>query len=386
MEKRLIPVNIFDTVTLEQWLTQMAEEGLILDSFSGKKAVFEDQYCQRIKYRCVPTEEKAEEPPSQMKENFLEAGWNYVATLQETFHVFANQEEYPKPIPFTMEEGQRVYTQLKKKKRNSMFISIGASLFLLGFQTFLVYLRLEDYVLGTEAYNSYIYVIMFIINTMGAVREYRSYTLIKAKLESIEQGEEEESPYVPTTKWIRAETILNICIFAIMLFPLIGGIKNNHEGANATKIHVPFSYVSLEDIEMKEPNVQYRRESTYIDKKTSLFAPTQYEINQYGKTTYNLNEKWQGYEAHMKMVYLELRYEILAEQTLHSMIRHYDAAEVEKEGLDQVWIAKATSSTSIFLLKDNKILKIVYWGDGDILSHFNEFSEIVQQTHNTKSV
>jgi len=237
-----------------------------------------------------------------------------------------------------------------------------------------------------EDYNSYIYVIMFIINTMGAVREYRSYTLLKRKLEGMEHGEEECSLYIPTTKWIRTEIILNISIFAIMLFPIIAQIKHDNEFAEVAKIDVPFTYVSLEEIEMEDSSVQYRSEGTYVDKRASLFAPTQYEINQYGKTTYVSNEKWQGYEAKMKLVYIELRYKVLADQIIHSMIRHYDATQVEKEGLDQVWIAKATSSTSIFLLKDNKILKIVYWGDADVLSHFNDFSDIVQQTQIAKSI
>lgn len=386
MEKRLIPVNIFDTVTMEQWLAQMADEGLILNSFSGKKAVFEDQYCQKMKFSLIPADGKGEEISSQMKELFKEAGWTYVDTLQEVFHVFSNQDEYPKPVPFAREEEQRIYTKLKKEKRNSMFISVGASVFLLGFQMFLAYLRLEDYILGMEDYNSYIYVIMFIINTMGAVREYRSYTLLKRKLEGMEHGEEECSLYIPTTKWIRTEIILNISIFAIMLCPIIAQIKHDNELAEVAKIDVPFTYVSLEEIEMEDPGVQYRSESTYVDKRASLFAPTQYEINQYGKTTYVSNEKWQGYEAKMKLVYIELRYKVLADQIIHSMIRHYDATQVEKEGLDQVWIAKATSSTSIFLLKDNKILKIVYWGDADVLSHFNDFSDIVQQTQIAKSI
>lgn len=45
MEKRFIPVNLFDTGTMEQWLSEMAAEGFVLDSFSGRKAVFRDEYC-----------------------------------------------------------------------------------------------------------------------------------------------------------------------------------------------------------------------------------------------------------------------------------------------------------------------------------------------------
>lgn len=388
MVKRIIPVNIYDTATMEQWLSQMADEGLILHSFSGKKALFQDEYCQRVKYRLVPNEEKRDEPYNQMKEQFEENGWSFIATLQETFFVFMNKDEHPKPIPFSKEDERQIYEVLKRKKRKGMLFSGVASIFWLSIQLVMIFVRLDEYILDSQVYTSYVYIIMFILNMMAAIREYRSYMLIHRKLEGGNLGEE-DSPYIPTTKWIRTETILNIIIFVFMVIPIMAEIHSDNEAMEVSKGDVPFAYVSLEEIETAEMEKEYRNEATYVESRTSFFAPTQFEIDQNGRTNYTLNGKWQGYEAEMRLNYIELRYKFLANQTLQAMMRHRDATKLEKEDLDGVWIAKGSSgiATRIFLLKENKILEIVYWGDGKILSHLNEFSDILQTDyHVSKSI
>jgi uncharacterized protein (AIM24 family) len=54
MKKQLIPVNIFDTTTMERWLSKMAGEGFILNSFKGRRVVFEDEHCQKINTASFP--------------------------------------------------------------------------------------------------------------------------------------------------------------------------------------------------------------------------------------------------------------------------------------------------------------------------------------------
>ena len=148
MKKQLIPVNIYDTATVEQWLSQMAEEGLILNSFKGNKAVFEDAHCQNIKYRLIPLEDNEEAPSSEMKELFEAEGWKFVDKLQETFFVFFNDAEKPKPAPISKEEEQRIYEALKNKKRNSTLLAVLAFIFVIGIQFGLtLYLRIDDYIL-----------------------------------------------------------------------------------------------------------------------------------------------------------------------------------------------------------------------------------------------
>lgn len=390
MEKRLIPVNIFDTVAMEQWLSQMADEGLILDSFTGKKAKFKDECCQKLKYRLILKEVEDEVVPSTVIEPFEEKGWNFVAVLQKTFYVFSNSDEYPNPIPYSKEEERRLYEELEKKKHNSMWLAGAGVIFFLGAQLAILYMSFDDYILGSEEYRGYAFIIAMIIYTMQSIREYRSYVLIKKKLEGMDSGVEEDSPYIPTTKWIRAETVLNFFAFAVLFIPIITeGVRlYNYDKVDSAKISVPFSYVTLEEIETEKPEMEYWNEGTYIDTRTSLLAPIQYEIEEYGRTNYVLNGKMQRGDAHIRLTYIELRYEALANGLLQKMMRLYHTTKFEEEDLDvdQVWIGESVGDTKIYLQKDNRILEVMYWGERDILSHLNEFSLMVQESHPAESV
>lgn len=378
MEKRIIPVNLYDTVTMEQWLSQMAEEGLMLDSFSGKKAVFQDEYCQKIKYRLIPIEDEEEKPSSEMKELFEESGWKYVATLEKVFYIFSNDAEYPKPVPFAKEEERRIYEDIKKKKRNNMILSTLAFVFLGGLQLWLFYLKLDDYIVGRDVDTSYVYFLAMVLNVMAAIREYRAYVLINRKLESIELGQETDSPYIPTTKWVRAETLVNILVFVMMLFPIFSAFYEDNFAVEISEDALPFTYVSLQEIETAERNGEYNKEYTYIDTNTSFLVPVHYEIKEDGKTIYDFNGEQEKEKVHLEMSYIELRYEALANKALQGMMEHYDTAPMEQKNVDQAWIEQESGETNIFLLKENKVLGIRYEGEADILSHLDDYSDMLQ--------
>ncbi|KXL54516.1 hypothetical protein CLNEO_06230 [Anaerotignum neopropionicum] len=381
MEKRLIPVNIFDTTTVEQWLEQMAEEGFILNSFKGRKAVFEDGHCQKIKYRFIPLEDKDEAPSKEMRELFEENGWNFVTTVEKFFFVFSNDTEFPKPIPFSKEEERRIYEDLKGKKRNSMLLAVLGFFVLVGFQLGVsLYFRLDDYILGNEINTGYAYILAIFLNIMAVIREYRSYAILKRRLESMEMEEEEDSPYMPTTKWIRVETVLQVFAFILMLVPLLSEFNGANDPVTITENELPVSYVSLEEIESAIPGMEYFNRYTYMSKKTSLLAPVQYIVEQ-GGTTYNdADENVIGDEPHLSFSYIELKYSELGNVALHSLMRLYHTTKVEQEGLDQAWVEKSENRAFIFLLKDNKILKIKYWGEADILSHLDSYIAIMQSS------
>lgn len=378
MEKRIIPVHIYDTVTMEQWLSQMAEEGLILDSFSGKKAVFQDEYCQKIKYRLIPIEDDEEKPSKEMEELFEEDGWKYIATLEKAFYVFSNDAEYPKPVPFSKEEEQRIYEGLKRKKRNSMILAVLAFTFLTGFQLWLFYLKLDDYILGRDVDTSYVYFLAMVLNVMAAIREYRAYVLINRKLESFDMGEEADSPYIPTTKWVRAETLVQILVFVMMLFPIVSVYYDDNFAVEISEDALPFSYVTLEEIEIAGVDRKYYNDYKYIGTYTTFLTPVHYEIEQDGKAIYQSDGEQERDEVHLSLSYIELRYEALGNKALQGMMDYYDTTPMEQENVDQAWIEQDLYETNIFLLKDNKVLGIKYQGKADILSRLDDFSDILQ--------
>ncbi|WP_312059123.1 DUF2812 domain-containing protein [Anaerotignum sp.] len=378
MEKRLIPVNMYDITAMEQWFTQMGEEGLVLKSFSGRKAVFQDDYCQKIKYKIIPTVYDEDAPPREMKELFEEEGWHYVGTYQKLLFVFSNESEYPKPIPFSREEERAIYEELRRKKQRSVIFSMLAVLTLMGMQLFFLYLKWDDYALGKTYDSGVVYLFLFLINLIGARREYHSNILLKRKLESFNLPEEMDSPFMPTTKWFRVEFLLTGLMFAFMFAPVITMIRNSESDVLIDQSDIPFSYVSLEELETAEPNREYYNDFTYVDTKTSILVPVQYELEQDGNAIYESDGVRERDAVHLSLSYYETRYRFLGNQLLQRLMERDDVIKIEQEGLDQTWIEENNKDKKIFMLKDNRILVIKYRGQADISSHLKGFSKTLQ--------
>lgn len=378
MEKRLIPVNMYDITAMEQWFTQMGEEGLILKSFSGRKAVFQDDYCQKIKYKIIPTVYDEDAPPREMKELFEEEGWHYVATYQKLLFVFAIATEYPKVIPFSREKEQEIYEELKVKKRNNFLLSLLGVLVLGGLQLFLIYVHLEVYIMGEGQYVGYTYILTAFLYLIGLNREYRSYKLVKEKLMGLESRVDMESPYIPSTKWIRVEFLLTGIMFAFMFAPVITMMRNSESDVVINQSDIPFTYVTLEELERAEPNKEYYNDYTYVDTKTSVLVPIQYELQQDGNTIYESGGVRERDAVHLSLSYYETRYRFLGNQLLQKLMERDDVIKIEQEGLDQAWIEENNKDKKIFMLKDNRILVIKYRGQADISSHLKGFSKTLQ--------
>ncbi|KAF5070278.1 hypothetical protein DSECCO2_224150 [anaerobic digester metagenome] len=377
MVKRLIPVNMYDTTTMEQWLSQMGEEGLILKSFSGRKAVFEDGDCQKIKYRIIPTVYDEDAPPREMKELFEAEGWHYVATYQKLLFVFAIATQYPKVIPFSREKEQEIYEELKVKKRNNFFLSLLGVLVLGGMQIFLIYVHLEDYIMGKGQYVGYTYILTAFLYLIGLNREYRSYKLVKEKLMSIESREELDSPYIPSTKWIRIETVLNGLLFIILFIPLLTLATEGNMAEGITKEEISIPYVTLEEIETVQGDRKYDDTYEHMNKSSTFLAPIQYVIQQEGEIQYDDNEIKKVVEVSLDLYYYELRFQALGDQTLEGLMEYYNTRKIEWEEVDQAWISEPGGHTRVFLLKDNKILQITYQGDLDISNYIDNFIKML---------
>ncbi len=381
MEKRLIPVNMYDITAMEQWFTQMGEEGLILKSFSGRKAVFQDDYCQKIKYKIIPTVYEEDGPSREMKELFEEEGWHYVATYQKLLFVFSNESEYPKPIPFSREDEQAIYKELRRKIQRSVIFSMLALLTLMGMQLFFLYLKWDAYALGKTYDSGVVYLFAFLINLIGARREYHSNILLKRKLESFDLPEEMDSPFMPTTKWFRVEFLLTGLMFAFMFAPVITMMRNSESDVLIDQSDIPFSYVSLEELETAEPNREYYNDFTYVDTKTSILVPVQYELEQDGNAIYESDGVRERDEVHLSLSYYETKYRFLGNQLLQKLMEPKDVIKIEQEGLDEAWLEENTEYKKIFLLKDNRILVIKYRGHADISSHLKSFSKTLQYNY-----
>ncbi len=378
MVKRLIPVNLFDITNLELWLSQMAEEGLMLNEIKGRKAIFRDEYCRKINYRVIPTANKKELPKAEMKELFAEAGWHFVCGVQEGLFVFSSDAEFPKELPFTKEEERPIYEELKKKKRNSVILSVLAVFFLGAVQVFTIYFNIEDYILGEGQYVGLTYAMAFLINMISLTREYRSYRLLKEKLESIDAGYKMEVLEIPTTKWFRFESVIHILSIFFALLPLLAIIVGKDGGQKIAEEELPISYVALQELEMTKLGREYKEYPIFVEKASTFFSPVQYTIEQVGRLEYQQNDRVIADEVYLSVEYYELRFAFLGERAVGEFMEYYDTYPVNYKGVDQAWVGGLAGAQRIFLLKGNQIIAVRYDGDLAIEDYTGEFVNMLK--------
>lgn len=116
-KRKAYPGSLYDLYGVEQWLTQLAREGLRLEKFSsyGSIGVFEQGEPKRIRYHVEPdfsTYRDAED------EDSLGEGWNFVCKVSGVFLVYETED------PWTAKPGKwKIEDQYLRKKQRSLWLS-----------------------------------------------------------------------------------------------------------------------------------------------------------------------------------------------------------------------------------------------------------------------
>lgn len=90
--KELRPLNAYDIAANETWLEDLAREGFHLTGFSGTKGVFERGKPAEHRYRMQLAAKKEPEPSEERITRNNALGWTYVATWDDRFHIWKNEQ------------------------------------------------------------------------------------------------------------------------------------------------------------------------------------------------------------------------------------------------------------------------------------------------------
>jgi len=91
--KKGLPVRIYETEAMEQWLSRMAEEGWRLKEFSaffGGSATFETAVPAHCAY-CLTLQTRRNWTVEEVQNAYLEDGWTYVCVISGEFWVYVSE-------------------------------------------------------------------------------------------------------------------------------------------------------------------------------------------------------------------------------------------------------------------------------------------------------
>ncbi len=125
---KLVPCSVFDIVGIEQWLEEMAQQGLILSRFvMGWVAVFEQQEPQNRRYRIATIENYSfilpeyDKPIQELKDYCQAFGWDYVVNYGE-FFLFTTADETARELHSDHDVQAMALERIKKEKRHNLII------------------------------------------------------------------------------------------------------------------------------------------------------------------------------------------------------------------------------------------------------------------------
>lgn len=385
MKKKAIPVNIYDTVAIAHWLSQMAlEEGLILETFFGRRAAFAEGSSQRIAYRLIPTEgDEYEKPSSEITDAFLAQGWHFVAMLDK-FFVFQNTDENPKPIPFSREEERRIFEIYSEKEKKDLRNHLLFLLLIVGFEVAILWLSLHRVILGYGGEQWVGPLLLAFTGYINSMRTYRSVKIIRHKLDL--QAWEEEGPYMLDTKGVNMERIVSVLLILLCFLPLLHIFETENNRMPLVQAEVSLPYIPLDSI------MEGRAADGEVIFTSSLLAPVQYEIEQF-----LYPERGSNWMEYMTIQYAQTRGGYLAERLLHGMLRSdtdnakkwtsedkISVRQLDIADVDEAWILSSDLDCKVYLRKENRFLQVRGIDEVYLQPHFQELAKLLEQPYTAR--
>ncbi len=375
---RFIPCPVYDVSRMEYWLSEMAEQGLLLqeDGFFCGIATFEKTIPQKVTYRLQPASKSTSmwasnngDPEDEEVELSREFGWEYVAKRGE-FYIYRTSKIDAREL-HTDRKVQALAMNAMKKRQWDNIISM------LFFAIVYPYLVMNGKIIvsmvhvGTIPMGLVLVAIIWMtINSI--VRAVRLLKLRRKVLqgESIGSGNEWRKGV-----WLyHINNILRKCIYVVALILLLKTwgnlmIYENYIPLTEYTGDVPFKTMAefvpngqMELMNMKVGNMNTVREWS------DFLSPVNYEWDEYGTVICSDGKRYSG---GLEVIYHETKADWIADRMVVEYFRkgkqekEYQPLELIIEGLDDV-VAFDTKVRfpSVILRKGNKILFARFYTNG----------------------
>ena len=372
---KLRPTSMWRISELENWLSDMAKEGLLLYKMGLQFGKFKRGEAQDLLYRIDISNEV--DPSNKDLLKYEQAGWKYVTSYNK-FHVYASPKN-SNTTPFPINRTKQLATIKQKKKFSLMSFAFSLLIIILN-----IWLLLDSDSLGIpiilqliEGYSSFhpFLIVPFVLNGYLDVVKYRLMSKYQKQLvnNSAKDHHVEWQWHLPKRIWgLIGYTTIVIGSFLVIILPLIK-IDFKTLPVDDTQPYI----IRLHTIEHPEtlayskiPSEDYRYEDSLFT-SGSIFASNFYEVREgfdYYNPTYLIKDE-EILPLILSRAY-ELRFSFLAEPLLQDLIKdttHYDdetkLQEISHKHFDFLYVLQENNYVKIYAAKDSIVTYIYYNGN-----------------------
>ena len=375
--RRLIPCPQYDVSGMEYWLSEMAEQGLVLEKdglFCGI-ATFEKTVPQKIRY-CLQAAGKSTsvwadnlgDPDEEEVELSKEFGWEYVAKRGE-FYIYRTIDSDARDLHTDKEVQALAMDAVKKRQRDNVikilcFLVIYPYIFLDG------NVFLTTFHAGTPVVLIISMAILWMI--INAIVQAVKLTKLRKRVlngESLGSGKE----WKKGVRFYHANNILRRCMYVVAIVVFFKALGNHLMYEDYIRIKeytgdVPFKTIEdfipdgkMESMGMK--NWDTVREWSYF------LSPVNYEWNEAVIVTM---EDGTHMSAGLEVSYHETKADWIAKRLVKEYLRkgkddkYYKPLKFEMQEVDEVVAyTKVLDIPNVIMRKGNKIIYASFFTSGD---------------------
>lgn len=384
--------DFYDAIAMECWLSDLAQQGLILEGTSLAWFRFAKGVPSDIRYRVEPTINENKQPSEEMISTYKEAGWDFVVGLNGLFFIWKSTRADAMELhtdPIVQSES---YRRLCKKLTHA---ALGTSLcviviFAIIIGGFLVSDRPVTLFLASPIYLFLAVSELFVVAQV--VKQARSALRLKKMLAdgfSLSHQKDYRKQY-RSYKIIRVLSLLfSIAILATAVLTLTTDWRKS-----TVDVEQPLPYLSLDLIEQSEefawaePALMFDSDidyNNYVDYTWTPLVPEHYEIRQEGAAQ---SHKWPDgsgyYTPKATTEYYRLTFSSFApalfDELMDRYLWEYEEYTIgELDAFDRTVIAqdKKHSMTHLFVQCDNQVIYIRYQGYADLSERLELLSKVL---------
>lgn len=376
----------------ESWLTDMAQDGLLLRKNGSSFAYFEKCDPQNLRYRIdIST---IGELKTEQKEMYNEYGWDFVAKYSY-FNIFSSPT-YSNVTELHTDPGELSFTIefLTKKHKFATLFALLALFLYIGISVAFILLRKTptlDLIEGMLLYD-FIASLFFINTTYASIRSAASIKALKRKLV-------EGNPINHSAPWKKHRrrglvfySIWLVVGISYVIVPFIQFVTSRTEPLPVQVDKLPI--VRLADLEqnsrleMYEPGIPLVRDAANkYNYRWSPIAPVQYKSNEYGRISGVFWEEGGVYSPSIRTKYYKLRFPTLGKNLVSDLVRKDNdlfslnyRTDLTHSFFDILLVneSEGYNLMSVYAVKDDLVIYVRYRGYATINTVFEIIAQKIQ--------
>lgn len=367
---RIAPCPYYDTKTMEVWLEEMAEKGLILGDegiFPGMIA-FQKSRPQSIRYRLIASEHSyrksrayryAPVPDEQTQTFYKEFGWYYIATRRD-FHIYACTD----PNAPEMQTDPRVQAMaydhaIRREKVDILGYSLLAAI-----NGFLLLWQLYDFLIGNSLRLSLYHGWLSLMWLFFLVPHIRSWHQLRLMQKILREG----SPLPPSQGYRKtapgyrltlAGKVLLISVFFLTVFHAPSSVYHRQEWTPLSEYTGEIPFATMEEL---LPEARLREDVAWGNEILTTSTPLAdtWQLNQQLHITLADGTQTSGTlkitRRHTKIASIAHRQALKAFSREEA--RDHNPVLLSIDGIDYGFYSAARTHDYVVLQKDNMIITV----------------------------